>query len=104
MEQCVPLQKEMLKNPVHLEVDGDLDFTRAKQLADKEAQKITADPMLLAWYNAKTGQYSPPVSCCGDDDRPAWLIYAESRGGNICIDINEEEFVFVYRPFEDQNP
>jgi len=100
MEECVVLTKDMLKDPVQLQVKGKLDFTRAKQLADQEAQKITADPMLLAWYNGKTGQYSPPVSCCGED-RPAWLIYAESRGGNICIDINAEEFVFVYRPFED---
>lgn len=100
MEECVPLEKHMLKNPVHVQVkDEDLDFTRAKQLADQEAKKLSADPMLLAWYNAKTGQYSPPVACCGED-RPTWLIYAESRGGTICIDINEEEFVFVYAPFD----
>jgi len=101
MEECVALTRDMLKNPVHLQVkDEDLDFARAKQLADKEAQKVTADPMLLAWYNGKTGQYSPPVACCGED-RPTWLIYAESRGGNIYIDINDLEYVFVYRPFED---
>jgi hypothetical protein len=100
METCVPLTKDMLKDPVHLQVeDEELDFARAKQLADKEAKKLTADPMLLAWYNAKTGEFSPPVTCCGED-RPTWLIYAESRGGTICIDINEEEFVFVYRPFD----
>jgi hypothetical protein len=90
----------MLKNPIRIQVDDEsLDFARAKQLADKEAKKVTADPMLLAWYNAKTGDFSPPVTCCGED-KPTWLIYAESRGGTICIDINEEEFVFVYRPFD----
>ena len=103
MESCVPLTKDMLKNPVQLQVkDEELDFSRAKQMADQEAKKLTADPMLLAWYDAKTGQYSPPVSCCGDDDRPAWLIYAQSRGGNIYIDINGLDYVFVYRPFEDE--
>lgn len=103
METCVPLTKDMLKNPVQLQVkDEELDFSRAKQMADQEAKKLTADPMLLAWYDAKTGQYSPPVSCCGDDDRPAWLIYAQSRGGNIYIDINDLDYVFVYRPFEDE--
>ena len=103
METCVPLTKDMLKNPVQLQVkDEELDFSRAKQMADQEAKKLTADPMLLAWYDAKTGQYSPPVSCCGDDDRPAWLIYAQSRGGNIYIDINGLDYVFVYRPFEDE--
>jgi len=90
----------MLKNPIRIQVDNEaLDFARAKQLADEAAKKVTADPMLLAWYNAKTGDFSPPVTCCGED-RPTWLIYAESRGGTICIDINEEEFVFVYRPFD----
>jgi hypothetical protein len=99
MAECIALRKDMLKNPIHLQADEKLDFTRAKQLADKEAQKLTADPMLLAWFDAKTGAFSPPVTCCGED-RPAWLIYAESRGGTICIDINDEEFVFVYRPLD----
>ena len=100
MVECHPLRKDMLKNPIHLTVeDNGLEFSRAKELADKEAQKITATPILLAWYNAKTGEFMPRVMCCGED-KPAWLIYAESRGGNICIDINQEEFVFVYRPFE----
>jgi hypothetical protein len=101
MNECVALTKDMLKDPIRIQVDDEaLDFARAKQLADEEAKKVTADPMLLAWYNAKTGDFSPQVTCCGED-KPTWLIYAESRGGTICIDINEEEFVFVYRPFED---
>ena len=100
MNECVALTKDMLKNPIRIQVDDDsLDFARAKQVADAEAKKVTADPMLLAWYNARTGDFSPPVTCCGED-KPTWLIYAESRGGTICIDINEEEFVFVYRPFD----
>jgi len=100
MNECVALTKDMLKDPIRIQVDDEaLDFARAKQLADEEAKKVTADPMLLAWYNAKTGDFSPQVTCCGED-KPTWLIYAESRGGTICIDINEEEFVFVYRPLD----
>ena len=44
--------------------------------------------MLLAWYDRGAGTFSPRVTCCGDD-KPAWLIYAESRGGDLIIDINE---------------
>ena len=100
MLECHPLRKDMLKNPIHLTVaDKGLEFSRAKKLADEEARKITPEPILLAWYNAKTGEFTPQVTCCGED-KPAWLIYAESRGGTICIYINQEEFVFVYRPFE----
>ena len=52
--------------------------------------------MLLAWYDRGAGQFSPQVTCCGDA-KPTWLIYAESRGGDLVIDINEEAYVFVYR-------
>jgi hypothetical protein len=52
--------------------------------------------MLLAWYNGRTGEFSPKVTCCGED-KPTWLIYAESRGGDLVIDINDEAYVFVYR-------
>jgi hypothetical protein len=96
MTECIVLRRDMLKNPVQVQVDDDLDFARAKELADREARKKSADPMLLAWYNGRTGQFSPMVEC-GAEDKPAWLVYAESRGGDICIDINDEEYVFVYR-------
>jgi hypothetical protein len=100
MAECLPLRKEMLRNPIQLQVDeGNLDFDKAREWAEREAHKISRDPLLLAWYDAKTGAFSPPVTCCGED-KPAWLIYAESRGGTICIDINEEEFVFMYRPVD----
>ena len=52
--------------------------------------------MLLAWYDGKTGDYVPKTEC-GVGDKPAWIIYAESRGGDITIDINDEEYVFIYR-------
>jgi hypothetical protein len=97
LAECIVLKKEMLKNPVEIHIDGSLDFDRARKVADREAKKISPDPLLLAWYNAQTGKYSPPVECCGED-KPTWLIYAESRGGTLCIDINDENYVFVYRP------
>ena len=52
--------------------------------------------MLLAWYDQGAGRFSPQVTCCSDD-KPAWLVYAESRGGDLVIDINGESYVFVYR-------
>ena len=43
------------------------------------------------------------MACAGEMDlaakeveKPAWVIYAESRGGNITIDINQEEYIFIY--------
>jgi hypothetical protein len=86
----------MLHNPIRLQVAGELAFPQARTLADRQALAVGTEPMLLAWYNGRTGEFSPRVTCCGED-RPAWLIYAESRGGNLVIDINDETYVFVYR-------
>jgi hypothetical protein len=97
MAECIPLRKDMLKDPIHLRMDDDcLDFSQARTLADRQAAETGTEPMLLAWYNGLTGEFSPKVTCCGED-KPAWLIYAESRGGDLVIDINDETYVFVYR-------
>jgi len=87
----------MLKDPIDVDIsDAPLDFARARTLAEARARQEASDPMLLAWYDRETGRFSPQVTCCGDD-KPAWLIYAESRGGDLVIDINRESYVFVYR-------
>jgi len=28
--------------------------------------------------------------------KSGWIVYAESRGGTIAIDINDEEYIFIY--------
>jgi len=97
MDSCIPLSREMLRDPIDIGVsDITLDFTQARALAEARARQEAADPMLLAWFDRSTGRFSPQVTCCGDD-KPAWLIYAESRGGDLVIDINNEAYVFVYR-------
>jgi hypothetical protein len=96
MTECVVLKREMLKDPIYLQVAAELDFSRARALADEHARKAGEEPLLLAWYNGATGEFSPQVTCCGED-KPTWLIYAESRGGDLVIDINDEAYVFVYR-------
>jgi hypothetical protein len=96
MADCMLLTREMLKDPIDLGVpDEPLDFVRARALAEARARQEAPEPMLLAWYDRDTGAFSPQVTCCGDA-KPAWLIYAESRGGDLVIDINQEAYVFVY--------
>jgi hypothetical protein len=98
MAQCpVNLTREMLTDPVDLKVeDPALDFPRARELADRRARELCPDPMLLAWFDRRAGRYSPDIVCCRED-KPTWLTYAESRGGDLVIDLNGEEYVFVYR-------
>jgi hypothetical protein len=83
-----------------LRLEKDISFEKARSAADKKARDLGDDPMLLAWYDGRSGRYSPPVECCSEK-KPGWIVYAESRGGDITIDINEETFVFIYRSFSE---
>lgn len=75
--------------------DSDLDFEDAKELAKQKAKEYCADPMLLSWYLGKTGESYPNLEC-GPGDKPAWIVFAESRGGDLTIDINNGQFVFIF--------
>lgn len=96
MDRCEILRKGVLTNPVLIHLGKPLDFGQARKRADQKAREFSADPMLLAWYEAESGRFSPPVECCSET-KPGWIVYAESRGGNITIDINDGEYVFIYR-------
>jgi len=99
MTACSTLTKEMLLHPVSVRVDEPIaDLTAARRIADQKAAELASEPMLLAWYEAKSGRFSPGVECCSET-KPGWLVYAESRGGHIAIDINDLEYVFIYREY-----
>ena len=74
--------KETCEDPV-------LDFAEAQ---DKPKQE---DPMLLSWYQGKTGESYPNLEC-GPGDKPAWIVFAESRGGDLTIDVNEGQYIFIF--------
>jgi len=93
---CPVLTREMLPEPVDLAIKDDaLDFSRAKQAADRRAREFGPEPMLLAWFDRDGGRFSPNITCCRED-LPSWLAYALSRGGDLVIDINAEAYIFVY--------
>jgi len=95
--QTQVLKREMLPNPVSIQLDETPpDLKSAKLIADQKVSELAAEPMLLAWYEAKTGRFSPGVECCSET-KPGWVVYAESRGGNISIDINDQAYIFIYR-------
>ena len=75
--------------------DPDLDISRATDLAKEKARENCNDPMLLSWYCGKTGEFSPKFEC-GYTHKPPWIVFAEARGGNLTIDINDGEYVFIY--------
>ena len=90
------------KNPgypgKHIELKDDnpkLDFEAAKDVAKQKAREFGDDPMLLSWYRGETGESYPNMEC-GPGDKPAWIAYAESRGGDLTIDINAGQYVFIF--------
>lgn len=95
MESCEMPTRAVLTDPVSIYSSRPLDFDEARKLADQKAKELSEDPMLLAWYERKSGRFSPPVECCSEF-KPGWIVYAESRGGSMTIDINDEEYLFIY--------
>ena len=86
----------MLREPFEVKTEEDIpDLKSARLVADQKALEVADEPMLLAWYESRSGRFSPDVTCCSEE-KPGWLVYAESRGGTIVIDLNEEQYVFVY--------
>jgi hypothetical protein len=82
----------------HIKIRTDeknLDFVTAKDIARQKARELAEDPMLLSWYNGKTGEYFPKLEC-GSWDKPVWIIFAESRGADIAVNINDGEYIFLY--------
>ncbi|MDY6908572.1 MAG: AF1514 family protein [Thermodesulfobacteriota bacterium] len=97
MTACKALTREMLSKPIDVRSpSGTVDFQTARRLAEEKARERLAEPMLLAWYDREAGTYSPKVECC-DEHKPGWLVYAESRGGDVTVSVDREAYVFVFR-------
>jgi hypothetical protein len=62
MANCKIFMREMLHQPIDVFIeDSDLDFYRAKKVADARAGQLIEEPMLLAWYDRRAGEFSPRV-------------------------------------------
>ena len=76
----------------------DLDLASATNIAKQKANELTDDPMLLAWSCGITGEFYPTADC-GSAGKPPWLVFAESRGADIAININDGDYIFLYLSF-----
>ncbi len=100
---CIPVERSMLENVVDvIDRTENLSFEHARRLADREAAKRSTNPMLLAWYDRLRGVFSPNVECC-EPSKPAWLVYAQSRGADVTVVVNDMDYVFVYRSTESED-
>lgn len=80
--------------------DPELNFKRAEALAKKIAQRKCKNCMILSWKNGKTGEFYP-IRECGTQKTPAWIYYAQVRGANLTVNINDGEYVFMILTIED---
>lgn len=74
--------------------ESDADFRTAKDLAKQTARQRWTYPMILSWYDGDKGEGYPAFECAGSD-KPAWVVYAESRGADVAVIVNEGKYVFL---------
>lgn len=74
----------------------ELDFNAARAMAELAATRVAQELMLVAWFDGKAGKGQPDAREC--TGKPGWLAYAESHGGDIRVNINHHEFVFIFAP------
>ena len=90
-----PLKYQLI-NPLKIKTDPSaLDFETAKTIAENKVKALCPDPLLVCWYDATTGQHHPQREST-DSGKPCWLDYAEARKCDMTVDINDEQFIFVY--------
>jgi hypothetical protein len=84
------------KEEIRLQVaKAGLNFEKAKDLAKRKAREAVAESILLSWNNAETSEYYPTFEC-GSSGRPAWVVYADARGADLTIDINDGQYTFKF--------
>jgi hypothetical protein len=80
---------------IRVTVEGaEVNFDAARKRADDIAAGKLKEPLLVAWYDGVAGLGHPDVPEC--TDRPGWQVYAESRGGELTIDVNSGQYILIY--------
>jgi hypothetical protein len=95
---CEVPAREMFPHAHFVQTGGEgVDYFSARKRAGIEAQKYLCEPMLMSWYGEKERSYFPHELSCCEEGNPSWVSYAHSRGGDTIIDVNDEEYVFIFR-------
>lgn len=80
---------------VHMTLaENDLPFAEVSARAKQTAREINKDAMMLSWYDRRRGEGYPNYEC--SSDRPFWEMFAESRGCNLEIVVNDGAYIFYY--------
>ncbi len=80
---------------VNLTIEGkEVEYELARRLSEAEASRIIDSPMLVAWFDGKKGEEHPSVPECLH--KPGWIAYAEGHGGRVRVDVNDDEYSFIF--------
>ena len=66
-----------------------------KEAAIAVAKNYGYESHLLSWFDKRGGTHSLMDECCVDGE-PSWIASAEARNGNLTIDVNDEDYVFIF--------
>ncbi len=97
MEACeIPQERILPAAVIHLMIDEDgCGLECAMETATRFVHKYGNEPRLLSWYDRKGQNHSLMDECCVDG-QPSWIASAEARGANLTVDVNNEDYVFIF--------
>jgi len=99
MEECEIPTKYTLPDPVfpiRLGEPGP-DFKLAQRTATKLAQYYHSSARLLGWFDRTAELYFPNYFGPCAPGKPSWVEYAKLHGASLTVDINNQDYVFVYQ-------
>ncbi len=98
MLSCEIPNEDLLPSPVvHLQIeDPNCDFDCAFAAAYDRAEQYCNTPELLSWYDKNSQSHFPRGECCLEGE-PSWVAFAEGNKAELTVNINDEEYVFIFR-------
>jgi hypothetical protein len=98
MQQCqIPREDYLPPQVIHLTIEDErCDLECARQAAIEEAMQYDNAPRLVSWFDRRGENFSTRDRECRDGE-PSWVLYAEDQGADLTIDINNEDYVFIFR-------
>ena len=77
--------------------EPELIFEHARNAVLGWVKKYDTEPLLVGWRDVKDNKVSPSEICKDEESEPGWVRYAKAHGGNLTVNVNDGEYIFIYR-------
>jgi hypothetical protein len=90
----------LMKKPIHLRLSENMDFAAAEREARKAVSAEAESVTLVSYYDRDRDVVVPCSStiCMGKD---GYRVYAESRGADLEVIVNDGQYDLYYLAFPD---